>query len=82
MPHMVPANFALTRKYFLDNEDVLIDLTLVKTLKVLGSCIYFYGGSRKVLATVDFYAKELAMKEFNDIVSTIYKCVEWRKKNE
>lgn len=81
MPHTIPVDFALTRKYFLDNEDVLIDLTLVKTVKVLGSYIYFYG-NREVLAAIDFYAKELAMKEFKDIVDTIHKCVEWKKKNE
>lgn len=81
MPHSVQEKFELTRKYFLDNEDLLINLVSVKTFKVLGSCIYFYGHS-DIIGVVDFYSKEMAMKEFIDIVLTLNRCVEWRKKND
>ena len=80
MPHSTPLH-NLVRTYFLDNEDLIINLLNVKIIRVVNSSIAFLG-EKKVIGVVDFFSKELALKEFRDIITTLNDCVEWRKKND
>jgi hypothetical protein len=81
MPHSLPLEFDLVRTYFLENKDLVINLINVKTIRVVGSSIWFLG-ERKVIGVVDFFSKELALTEFKDITTTLNHCVTWRKKND
>jgi len=81
MPHSIPVNFNLVRTYFCETGDVVINLSLVKTIKVVDTKVYF-NGLKDVVGVVDFYVRELALEEFRDIVSSLNDCAEWRKKND
>lgn len=80
MPHSIPDDFNLVRTYFNESGDLNINLCYVKTIKIIGTTLHFYDQKREV-GCVDLFSKDLAMREFEDIVSTLNNCVEWYKKN-
>jgi len=81
MPHSLYPEFNLVRTYFLEKENLIISLAQIETIRVVGTSVRFMTG-KKVVGIVDFFSKELALQEFNDIVSTLNQCVFWRKKND
>lgn len=81
MPHVTKENFNLVRKYFLEDKDVIIHLSSVKTFKVIKSCVYFYDANG-LAEVVDFFSHDLAMKEFGNIMCDIYDFLHYKKKND
>lgn len=81
MPHSLPLEFNLVRTYFLEKEDLIINLPSVKTIRVVGTCVWFLG-EQKPIGIVDFFSRELALQEFKDIMLTLNRCVAWKKKND